>query len=524
MKRQNIFAMIVLSLLMLSLSSCYEQTELPCTEATQADAFDIHDVVFHKTSVVLAEAEDSLGSSYSLKKDMEMTQRSGVTYAFESKISPEDRAACIQTTETILEKIGAEKNIQIYIYTTGAYHDTFIKENAVYTYLQDWNEPEYISALLYGLFGEYCNYGMIFGYANYLCKELYNVPMDVCEAGWTYQGNLNALDLNLLCFRSEFTAEEDIRNIELIANTFVVDYISANGAEAFHRLLEISADAQQASDFADVLAGFYGSWNIDYMPTDVLYRLGGKSYDYIVKCKYAVMYIEPDWSDANMDLCPYTYEGFLHQNYADIRQFFAINAEQMGEYQELFSLNSYDNDLNIYFSNTAAKASTYMPLIHAICVRNTGSITHEYIHALTMDSIIQEAWAIEGFARYFSYFHDYYGNAMSNVDYNSVEDTARYHYIHEYKNSVGRDIDVSKDYAQLQHIAAYVYGYDDPNDGDGYTAGASFIGYLISRFGEEKVIQSICRTHDFGEYTYSQLVADWQVFLEENYSAYGTGE
>ena len=41
MKRQNIFAMIVLSLLMLSLSSCYEQTELPGAEATQADSFDI---------------------------------------------------------------------------------------------------------------------------------------------------------------------------------------------------------------------------------------------------------------------------------------------------------------------------------------------------------------------------------------------------------------------------------------------------------------------------------------------------
>lgn len=519
MRRRTIGLLFAFMLLLLT--SCGTQETPP---ATDSSSFDIKEVTFSVASVRLSESEHTKLGFFTLNKAMETTERKGVTYAFELKISLEERAACIQATEAILRKIGLDKPVQIHIYTTATYDDTYIKENAVFTHLQDWNSPEYISSLLYGLFGEYCNYGMIYGYANYLCGELYDVALDTCGVDWIYKGDINSLDLNLLCFRPEFVAEEDIRNVKKLANTFVADYIAANGEAELHRLLEISGDVEKVSDFVGILADFYASRNIDYTPAEILYRLGGKDFDYIVRSRYAVMYIEKDWRDANMDLCPFTYEGFLHQNYCDTKQFFTINTVQMGQYQALFDLESYDNDLIIYFSNTATQASAYMPQIHAIGLKNTASFMHEYIHALTVEDSIQEAWAIEGFARYYCYRYDYYGNAMSNADYNSIPDTERYRYIYEYKNNIGRDIDVSQDIEELLHIATYVYGYDSPNDGDGYTPGASFIGYLISRFGEEKVIEIICVTHDFGEFSYSELVADWRTFLEENYVEYSKYE
>lgn len=148
--------------------------------------------------------------------------------------------------------------------------------------------------------------------------------------------------------------------------------------------------------------------------------------------------------------------------------------------------------------------------------QNTASLCYEYIHSLTNEHNIIEPRSGEGFARYFSYYYNYYRNAMSTVDYNTTE----LKYILEHKNNLGRNIDMSTDYHELFHLMAYCNSFDDPNDGDGYVAGASFIDYLISRFGEEKVLDIICVTHDFGEYRYEELVTEWQTFLEENYSQY----
>lgn len=518
MKKKFLFAVLIC--IMFALASCgVQETPPPTTKATLS-TLDISKVTFSQERVMLSEAKNALGAPFGLNKYLDTAELKGITYAFEPGISAEDRAACIQATEEILSRIGLDKNIQIHIYAESTYDSTFINGSSIFTHLQDWKSPEYVSALLYGLFGEYCNYGAVYGYSNYLCHELYGTPLDVYSGDWTYEGELNALDLNLLCFRSEFVAEEDIQSVRKIANTFVADYIAANGETEFHKLLESSGDTEKANEFADILASFYASKDITHMPSSILYRLGGRGYDYIAKCKYATMYIEKDWYDANKDLSPYTYDGFLHQNYGDTRQFFSINIEQMESYQELFALGPYNNELNIYFSNHQSNTSGYDYGHHSILSWNTGSFTHEYIHSLTYEHMIKEYWAGEGMAEYFSRRFDYYGSAMSSVDYNSLPDTSRYRYVHEYRSKIGRDLDMSKDSSELQHIATYAYGFDSPNDGNGYIPGASFIGYLITRFGEEKVIKIICETHDFGEYTYEELVADWLEFIEENYSEY----
>lgn len=519
---KRILSALFLLCILLTLASCgYHQ-------AGSVPEFYISDAVFTTERVTLCEAEDALGAPYALNKELEITEYNGTVYAFEPKVPMADREQCIRETEAILREIGTDRKIRINIYALGTYDSTFIEEGAVYTYQQNWKSPGYVSALLYGVFGEYCHYGTIFGYANYLCAELYDVPFEVCGDDWTYEGDQNALDLNLLCFRPEFVSGEDIQSVTQISNTFVSEYIETNGSSGLHELLEMSASPNTVNGFNSVLSDFHAANGIGHMPTELLYRLGGRGYDYIVKCEYATMYIEKNWFDANMDLCPYTYEGFLHQCYADTRQFFDINVKQMGQYQSLFGLESYDNDLDIYFSNARGNRSYYQAAPHAICLQNTGSFTHEYIHALTnkhlgftSDYTIHKGWNSEGMAEYFCHKYDYYGNAMSSVDFNSLpEDRSRFRYVHEYREKLGRDIDMAVDFAELMHIATYAKNYDDPNDGRGYESGASFIGYLISRFGEEKVIEIICKTHDFGEFTYEELVADWQAFIQENYSGY----
>ncbi len=523
MKRATLLCVLISAILLLS--ACGKQNDttapIPTEPAFSSVNINMDEIVFHKENISLIESEGGFGAVYGMSKDMEVTQYDGITYAFETSISLDERKNCMEATKTILDRIGTSQSIQINIYTALSYRYTFVNEAVVYTYVQDWQSVDYTCAVLYGLFGEYCNYGLIYGYANYLCNDLYGFPLDILDAGWGYHGNMDALDLTLHCFRSEFVDEETIQSVQRVANTFVNHYLGEKGAYAFQILLRNSGNSENVELFVQTLAQFYADNGIDHTPTNILYRLGGKSYDYIVKCPYAVMYIEEDWFDANKDLCPYTYDNFLHENYTDVRAFFTINIRQMEQYQELFALDTYNHDLDIFFTNySGVKYSYYNGIAHVMGIYNTASFMHEYIHALTFGANIQEAWAGEGFARYYSYRYDYYGNAMSTVDYNSAPEITKYQYIHDFKRKIDRDIDMAQDYAELQHITAYVNGFDDPNDGDGYTAGASFIDYLISRLGEEKVIEIICKTHDFGEYTYEELVADWNAFLQENYSEY----
>ena len=489
---------------------------VPTTVPTATINMD--DIAFHKETISLVEAKDGLGADYSANKDMEVAQYYGTTYAFEPSISMDDRQQCIQATKAILDRLNTNQSIQINIYSTGSYPYTIVENGVIHSYIQDWTGLDYTTIVLYGILGEYCSYGLIYGYANSLLADIYNTPLEVLSGSWNYAGHPEALDLNLLCFRSEFVDDESITSVQKIANTFVAEYIESNGEAAFLDLLRSSGNTENVESFVQTLAAYYATHGIDHTPTNILYRLGGKSYNYIVKCPYAVMYIEKDWTDANKDLCPYTYDNFLHENYSDTKRFFTINIRQMEQYQDLFALDSYNHDLKVYFTNY--NYSYYNGYRHAIGLANTASFTHEYIHALTLLSSMSEDWALDGFARYYSYRYDYYGNAMSNVDYNSVPDTAKTRWIHEYKQFIGRDIAVEQDITELWHIATYVNSYDDPNDGGGYTAGSSFVAYLISRLGEEKVIEIICKTHDFGEYSYDELVADWNAYIVEKYSSY----
>lgn len=486
--------------------------------------FDFSSLSYTKERVLLCEAEDGIGAPFVLNKDLEVTQYQGAVYAFETGVDMEERARCIEATNALLDRIGTGKNIHINIYTKQTYNAAFVRDGAVFTQVQDWRSTEYIQQILYGLFGEYCNYGLLRGYAAYLCSDLYPASIALLEDGAALPADLEILDLNLLCFREEFVSDAQIATADQIANTFVTEYISAQGEENFYELMKGSADLQKVSQFTHALSKFYASRGISYTPSSLLFRLGGKAYAYIAKNPYCEMYIEKDWYDPVKELCPYTYDGFLLMNLADTLQFFAINTRQMGQYQELFGFEDYNNDLRVFFLTKehyhGVTYSTYNYGPHAIALQATSSFMHEYIHSLTFDRAIKEAWAIEGSARYFSYYYDYYGNSMNDVDFQNVMEQQKYLYIKEFRDNLGREIETDTDFAQIQHLTTYSFEHDDPNDGSGYAPGASFIDYLISRFGEEKVIDILFVTHDFGEFTYKELVADWQSFIQENYSSY----
>ena len=509
--KRTLLSVLLICILLLSACGTIEEPHSP---EPSLPTVDISAVTFSSAQVMLSEIHDSIGAPYGLKKTLEVCEYEGTTYAFEPQIPYEDRAECIGVTNAVLDRVGLGKEFRINLYTAETYGAFFTESGSVYTHVQDWKSPEYIVALLYGLLGDYCHYGTLYGYANYLCGELLGtaVPEDIPQ----FEGGPDFLDLNLLCFRPEFISGDEAEQAKLLANTFVRLYIETCGEQEFLRLAKASGTVEGTAEFQAALSDFYKAQGIDYTPTGILYRPGGMGYDFIVKCPYAVMYVERDWVDKNKDLCPYTYDNFLHENYGDVKQYFTVSIGEFGQFRELFGLYPYNDDLNIYFTNHPNVDSQYLANTHSILIQNTASLGHEYIHSTTHAHNIMEYWAMEGFARYFSYYYNYYGNAMSTVDLNALD----WKYILEYKAKLGRDIDMNTDFAEVYHLMTWCNSYDDPNDGNGYVAGASFIDYLISQLGEKKTLEIIGVTHDFGAYTYENLVSDWQNFLAANYSEY----
>ena len=270
----------------------------------------------------------------------------------------------------------------------------------------------------------------------------------------------------------------------------------------------------------DALASYYAENGVSYTPSAVQYGYGGKKYDYLVYSDYGTFYIGKDWVDMCAEQNPLITDGFLHSNYADTKAFFETNLKQMKQYQDLFNLDNYNNDLDIVFSNpmSASKYSFYQTVIHRIYLYNVDSLMHEYIHSLTTTNTSMAMWKVEGFARYFSYYYDFYGMPFLNQDYNNSPNTPELKYIHEYLAAINRPIDMAKDYRELENVAVYYFGFTDPNKN--YLTGSSFVQYLVKQYGEEAVINSIYGNGNPLPKTYAELVKEWNEFIEANYSNY----
>ncbi len=451
---------------------------------------------------------------YGFRVDMDRTETQYARYYFEQTVDEAERTLCIETTDKILEKQTALGFLpEIYIFTEERYPDTSVVENKLYTSVQDWQTVEFTTKVLLTAYGAYSHYGLAYGYAGFICDE------QITDSTFKTPDSTDVCDLNLLCFDTAFASDSDIATAKSNACDFVQAYIAANGESAMQELLSDSKTSNGASSVRDALANYYKDNGLDYVPSDLRYGYGGHSFDYIVSTDLGVFYIKKDWIDMNAEYNPLITDGFLHSDYAETKAFFETNLKQMKQYQELFALDTYDNDLSIIFENTKLpQTSFYQGNTHTIYLKNIDSLTHEYIHALTQPKYSMKLWEAEGFARYFSYYYDFYGIAFLNQDYNNSPDTPELKYIHEYLATINRPIDMARDFTELENIAVYSRNLTDPNKS--YATGSSFVQYLVKQYGEEAVINSIYGNGDPLPKSYAELVKEWNEFIEVNYSNY----
>ena len=491
------YKLIVLIIsLMILMTSCVNNSSI-ASERT----YNIADITYSEPT-----------AQYAFRLNMETTKTEFAKFFFEESIENKDREACIEVTDKVLSNLTLDEVVpEIYIFSNDRYSYKNISDHKLYYSIQDWKSVEYVTDVLLVAYGESTHYGTAFGYANYLSK---NYNWNSYESKFSNPSVSYTIDLNYLCFNESFTTSNDIAVAKGIACDFVDAYINRHGEQAFQQLLSAPSKSINA------LASYYEENGVSYIPSVVQYGYGGKKYDYLVYSDYGTFYIGKDWVDMCAEQNPLITDGFLHSNYADTKAFFETNLKQMKQYQELFNLDDYNNDLDIVFSNpiSASKYSFYQTVIHRIYLYNVDSLMHEYIHSLTTTNSSMAMWKVEGFARYFSYYYDFYGMPFLNQDYNNSPNTPELKYIHEYLATINRPIDMAKDYCELENVAVYYFGFTDPDAN--YLAGSSFVQYLVKQYGEDAVINSIYGNGDPLPKTYAELVKEWNAFIEANYSNY----
>ena len=470
-----------------------------------------------------------------LRKDVEKTQTDYAVYYFELPIDEKERNACIAATDRMLSCIDAAlPDLEIVVLRQESYNGVSISGSRLYLSPQPWNSVDYLAKVLLAGYGEWGNYGLAYGYANYLCKKA-GADGGAAYPGGHERGSFVPMsapelyDLNLLCFNEKFVSPKDVEAAKNNACLFVYDYLTSHSEEEYLGLLTASGTAEGIAQANEALETFYVECGVTCSLTEIRYQYGGAAADYGAACEYARFYIYRDWQDKFWEKCARVSENFLHEDYGEVREFFECNVHQMQQYQELFGFDSYNNDLSVFFKNHKVVSTTsfYDGFKHTVQLESVTSLMHEYIHSAMFghnewqpddwdQSGWEHNWKVEGFARYFSYKYNLYMTEMinENVDYSIT-------WVQEYSDAVGRDIDVQIDSRQVEDLPVYFSGETDPDTS--YESGASFIGYLADQYGEQAVIAYVCSDNEYNaewNKSYDELVREWRKYIKDRYSQY----
>ncbi len=571
MKRRLFLCSVVMTAILLTACGADEsrdkqaaEYQMPEEDAESAEQRNVEEVettaVYEYEPEVMRYSESS--GDFSFRKDMEVTRTDYAAYYFDAAIDTAERNACIAATERMLFGIGATvPEIEIVVLSPESYDGILISGNRLYTPVQAWDSADYLAKVLLAGYGEWSNYGLAYGYADFLYRKA-----EVGEVGINHNNRERAsddgsempddreetlndiepvsddrenhsfvpasapevYDLTLLCFDERFVSAQDVEAAKNNACLFVEEYLSSHSEEDFQELLSASGTAEGLERVNGVLEEFYVENGVDCTLTKFRYQYGGVTLDYAAACEYARFYIDRDWQDALWEDNPMVSENFLHENYGEVRQFFECNVRQMEQYRELFDLDHYNNETTVIFPDdtSSLRVSYFHRESRKIYLTSVVSLMHEYIHSL-MDGHDdpEHLWTYEGFARNYDCLYNDYAYDCWNYSYNNFTEIHGSHetgvFLDAYIEHIGRPIDIKNDHRDFGDFLAYAYEWKDPDLN--YSSGASFVAYLVDCYGLQEVIEYIGADKKYNaewDKSYEELVQEWLEYLGKKYAWY----
>ncbi|MBR3293466.1 MAG: hypothetical protein IKI69_03465 [Oscillospiraceae bacterium] len=457
-------------------------------------------------------------AEHTLSRNMETTTIGNRAYFFDASISEADRAERIRETEELFLRLGIDPALNICLYTTRK--DTYIEDGCVYGRFGSLTGADYTAAVLLGVYGESANYGMAKGYARLLAGE---TPEALGElpADWAYY------DLNVLCFQSKFSGEEDAALCEKLALAFAADYVEKHGDAAYLDLLRRSGQPEEAEAARAALLDFYATHGVEPVLSPILYAMGGANYDYIAKCEYASFFMEDGWLDEDPVEFGLYSKNYLHENYSEVSFCFETIRSDMRQFQEYFDMYPYRNDLPIVFLRPEAGmkyGGLYEPR-DLIYLNTLESVIHEYIHAQTYHRLhdSRPTWQLEGLATYYEPLFSQHQREIFDAIYGEDwMDDPLFAELEQEIAQAPREEAFWRCYVYMCSNSVYYYdtyliqSRNAYSSHSAYKAAASFIDYMFRQYGEREVLDYMFVNHDLTtltDMTFAELTAAWK---EEN--------
>ncbi len=500
------------------------QYETGTAEGAEGTAVTEH--IYEKETVLYSEPR-----GLSFRKDLEKTRTDYASYYFEAAVSEEERNACIESTDRMLSCIDATLPVfEVVVLEPKESYGVAVTANRLFLPVQQWDLVDYLAKVLLSGYGEWGNYGLAYGYADYIYRKagLEGEGINAEEGDGDSFLPMSApelYDLNLLCFEERFSSAEDVEAAKNNACLFVKEYLSSHSEEEFLELLASSGTLEDAAGAGEALEGFYAEKGVECSLSSIRFQYGGLTLDYAAACEYACFHVARDWQDPWWELVSMVSENYLHENYGEVRAFFECSERQMGEYQELFDFDNYDNSLvvRIEESGFTTAAGIYLASEHVVCLRSVVVLMHEYVHSLMFGRFgdWDTKWKVEGVAQYFDYKYSVYMHGHLNEYLNSGEylTDEEKEWVPKYIDFIGRPINEQTDFQDIEDIWVYYDGLKNPNAT--YNAGASFMGYLVQQYGEQEAIAYVISDNGYNgdwDKSYDELVQDWNQYIEEKCS------
>lgn len=444
-------------------------------------------------------------------------ESSHAVYHFDPKISQEDRDACVFYSDGILSRLGLETKPELVLVDdySGAWADE------QYLYLGgDFASVDYGAKLIVLTCGGYANYGAAYGYADYIAVE----------EGWkeaadrqTHLTDNTARDLNWLCFREEFVSDGEMEINRNTAVRFAREYIAEHGEEAYQTLICKSGDVNGVAEFNAALSGWYAANGLDYVPTEILYGIGGEYHEYLVKCKYATFYLPENWNNR-------FYSGitadddFLHCDYAQVKHCFESTTSYMAAQQERLGFDSYDNDLTVEFMSDPMSTTSWPYRLAQVSSIEDLPIAYAYWITGPYTRTLQVPYYLDvGMADYISVTgdHPYKSEWLRYCAKNGFQ--PQLYLMGDCNDSIIHILEDVDDVKAIQRVRwdFGTYFSEDYYDKPGSGLATSFVWYLIDKYGFETMLDYIYDTGN--EPIVLDLPAEqeaWIAYLEDTYGSY----
>lgn len=443
----------------------------------------------------------------------------GNTYEFERSIPEKDRNAFVNAQRALFARIREQTELPVTGYTFRVLEDypcrVSSEDRRAYLNIQTTATWEQSLTTFQMIFGEYTNYGYLYGLGHHLAQQL----------DWetkTYEEKPNyfaeePLLLNLVypCFDEAYTSHGTIRACKALAASLLAQMEEPYaGEEAFLAALKDYASAQ----------------GIDFTPTYLRFCYNGTFTPLSVRGNYLNFLFDQSFRWDSDYLLGLLEENWVREVPAMIRTFEEAEGE-IGEICRIFDF-APESILPTIFSDSLSASGMgevieaqglYYPSTEMIYTCSINVLSHEYIHHIydklaTNDD--DASWRTESLAYYFTREHQYQqwlrsNGATANVDFRRL---------------TGRNLTDADAFLEYYDVRIYL---DREKYNPEYWIGQrscgpevlSFAAYIVRNYGEDIFVKLMLNTRTALPLTGStmeEIIDQWSDYIlyEKEYSEY----